>query len=247
VSTGRPTIRRVGGLDGCRAGWVLATTILTSAGQAEVDRAQVGQAEVRIVPTFADALSLVLDGTLAALGVDMPIGLPDAGLREADRQARTRLGPRRSSVFAAPVRAVLGAADYPDALARSRAVDGRGLSKQAFHLLPRIAEVDAAMTRDLQDRVFECHPETCFARLAGRPLTTVKRDAEGRADRTALLTPHLGDVTALWRDPPRGAKADDVLDALAITITAERVLAGDVEHLGDGAIDRRGLRMEIVV
>jgi predicted RNase H-like nuclease len=238
----RHATRLVGGLDGSRGGWVLATVPVGPAGRAEA-----GRAEVRMLATFADALDLVLDGTLAALGIDMPIGLPEAGARAADGAARARLGPRRSSVFATPVRAVLGAADYADALVRSREIDGRGLSKQAYHLLPRIAEVDAAMTPGLQDRVFECHPETCFARLAGRPLTTVKRNPEGRADRQALLSTELGDVSGLWRDPPRGARADDVLDALAITVTAGRFLAGDAEHLGDGAVDRKGLRMEIVV
>jgi predicted RNase H-like nuclease len=177
----------------------------------------------------------------------MPIGLPDAGPRPADGAARRRLGPRRSSVFPTPLRAVLAATDYPDALARSRAVDGRGLSKQAYNLLPRIAEVDAAMTPGLQDRVFECHPETCFARLAGRPLTTVKRDAAGRAERSELLAPVLGDVVHLWRAPPAGARADDVLDALVVAATAARFVVGDVEHLGDGARDGTGLRMEIVV
>jgi predicted RNase H-like nuclease len=234
--------RRVGGLDGCPAGWVLATTVLTTAGHVTPD-----QAEVRLVPTFAEALALVLDGTLDALGIDMPIGLPDAGPRQADRAARLRLGTRRASVFATPVRAVLGAVDYRDALVRSRSVDGRGLSKQAYNLLPRIAEVDAAMTPDLQDRVFECHPETCFARLAGQPLTTVKRDPEGRADRDSLLTPVLGDVRSLWLTPPPGARADDVLDALAILTTAARVVAGSATRLGDGSLDGTGLRMEIVV
>jgi len=233
-------VTRVGGLDGCRAGWVLATA------EAAHGRPVPGTVAVAVVPAFADALALVVAGELGALGVDMPIGLPAAGPRAADRAARQRLGPRRSSVFPTPVRSVLGAVDYPDALARSRAVDGRGLSKQAFNLLPRIAEVDAAMTPALQTSVFECHPETAFTRLAGGPLLTTKRRADGRAHRAALLAPEVGPV-GRWLDPvPPGAAADDVLDALVVVVIAARALVGDVERLGDGAVDERGLRMEIV-
>jgi predicted RNase H-like nuclease len=234
--------RLVGGLDGCRTGWVLATATATSAGLVVA-----GTARVRVIATFAEAVRLVLDGTLAALGVDMPIGLPDSGPRAADGAARARLGPRRSSVFPTPCRAVLGATDYPDALDRSRGASGKGLSKQSFNLLPKIAEVDAAMTPALQDRIFECHPETAFAHLAGQPLSTTKRQADGRTERHALLRPELGDTVRLATPPPPGCQADDVLDALVVTVIAGRFVAGDVRHLGDGAVDRRGLRMEIVV
>jgi predicted RNase H-like nuclease len=158
-----------------------------------------------------------------------------------------RLGPRRSSVFPTPVRAALTAEDYPEALARSRAVDGRGLSKQAFNLLPAIAEVDAAITPELQDHVIECHPETVFARLNGGPVSTRKHDAAGIADRRRLLDPWLVDGIASIGPAPSGAKTDDVPDAVAVALTAARLTIGDVEHLGDGERDGRGLRMEIVV
>jgi len=234
-------VRRVGGLDGCRGGWVLATVGIDERGSAVADTA-----DVQVISTFAEAVALVTSGQMAALGVDMPIGLPDAGRREADFEARRRLGPRASSVFPTPLRSVLSATDYPDALLRSRAVDGKGLSKQAFNLLPKMVEVDAAMTPALQDQVFECHPETAFVHLAGRPLTTTKREAVGWAERVDLLATVLGDVTGLADRPPPGAKVDDVLDALAVATVATRLVGGRVERLGDGALDARGLRMEIV-
>lgn len=40
---------------------------------------------------------------------------------------------------------------------------------------------------------------------------------------------------------------DDVLDACALVTTARRLVTGDVEPLGDGATDERGLRCEIVL
>jgi len=238
----------VGGLDGCRGGWILATLTWEPERDDQVSTGAIrSDVAVDKLSTFAEAIALVRSGALLALGVDMPIGLPDSGQREADRAARRRLGRRRSSVFPTPVRSTLQSVDYADALARSRAIDGRGLSKQAFNLLPRIIEVDELMTPALQSKVFECHPETCFATLAGHSLTTVKRHADGLAERNALLSSVLGDVTTFSNHPPTGSKPDDVLDALVIATVAKRFLAGNVERLGDGSIDRRGLRMEIVV
>jgi predicted RNase H-like nuclease len=229
----------VGGLDGCRAGWVLAT----------IRGDTTSEVEVELVSRFDDALARVVGGELSALAVDMPIGLPD-GPRAADDEARRRLGARRATVFPTPVRAVLGATDHVDALARSRRACGRGLSVQAFHLLPKMAEVDRCMSPALQDRVFECHPELAFAHLAGRVLASSKRALDGRRERIALLARALGTastVTDLVDRPPRGAKPDDVADALAIALVARRFVRADVERLGDGRVDRRGLRMEIVV
>ena len=230
----------VGGLDGCRTGWVLAT--LSPDGL-----------EVGVVATFAEAVARVDGGTLAALAVDMPIGLPDDGPRRADQEARRRLGPRRGSVFATPVRATLEAVDYLDALAISRRVIGKGLSKQSFNLLGPMAEVDRAMTPSRQDQIFECHPELAFAQLAGAPLRHSKHTRSGIDERLALLATALGparssELAAAVGAPGRGAGPDDVVDAVVIAWVAQALAAGhgDVEHLGDGARDRRGLRMEIV-
>jgi predicted RNase H-like nuclease len=221
----------VAGVDGARGGWVVATL------------AEGLPPTVELVARFATVVDRVRAGALDTVGVDMPIGLPDAGVRACDVAARARLGPRRSSVFATPVRAALGAADHAEALARSRAVDGRGLSVQAFHLLPRIAEVDAVMTPALQATVVECHPESVFAVLAGGPLASTKRTAAGREERRRLLAAAGVEVPVA---SPSGAAAHDVLDALAAAVGAARLVRGEALVLGDGALDARGLRMAIV-
>ncbi len=56
--------------------------------------------------------------------------LPDAGARACDRAAGRLLGRARSSVFPAPVRTVLAAADHADACARSRAASEKALPAQ---------------------------------------------------------------------------------------------------------------------
>jgi len=208
----------VAGVDGCRAGWAVALA----------DRSSI--LDIRVFPAFADVVALGCD----AIAVDMPIGLLDHGPRACDVEARRRLGPRRSSVFPTPLRPMLATTTYAEASAIA------GLSKQAFHLLPKIREVDAVMTPRRQRTIVEVHPELCFAALLGAPCSAPKRTTEGRAERLAVV-----DVTI--DRPPAGAAWDDVLDACALVHTARRLVQGAVERLGDGIRDARGLRCEIVL
>lgn len=197
-----------------------------------------GPVELTVLATFAEALDL----DVAAVGVDMPIGLPPAGVRACDVGARRLLGPRRSSVFPAPARPVLRAATWEEANGRSRAIDGRGLPRQTFGLLGKIDEVDRLLSPAVQRRVVEVHPEVSFARMFDGPVPFPKRTPEGRAARRALVVERFGDVPV--RLP--GAAADDVLDACAVLWSAGRFHRGEHAVLGNGAIDERGLRMEIV-
>ena len=198
--------------------------------------------EVHVVASFAEVLAL----GAAAIAVDMPIGLPAAGQRACDVEVRRRLGPRRASVFPAPIRPVLDASGYVEALELGRAADGRGMSKQSFHLLSKIRELDALATPRVQRTVVECHPELCFAAMTGSPCAHPKRTPPGRAERLVALRSAFPDVDLHLAAPHRGARADDVLDAFATAWTARRVAAGTAEHIG-GDLDERGLRMEVVV
>ena len=209
----------VAGVDGCRGGWAVAL--------GSIDNKPL---EVCVVPTFADVLALGAD----AIAIDMPIGLADAGRRACDIEARRRLGPRRSSVFPAPLRPMLEATTYQDAMAIG------GLSKQAYNLLPKIREVDALITPHRQRTIVEAHPELCFTRLLGQPCRASKRTPAGRIERQMVVSLSID-------RPPTGAAWDDVLDACALVETARRLVSGAVERLGDGSRDRRGLRCEIVL
>lgn len=201
------------------------------------------------------------------IGIDMPIGLPDDAPRPSDRAARVLLGPRRATLFPTPMRAVLDAIDYPDALSRSRAVSGRGLSKQAWNLVPAIRQVRLAALaaqRGGGPAFVEVHPETSFTVMAGRPLAP-KRSHEGVAERVDALVGALGelgpsaddlrDPVGLVRpadaaDDAAGAMgrfgADDVLDALAAAWSARRYALGVATVLGDG-VDASGLPLTLVI
>ena len=201
--------------------------------------------DVNVVASLDSVVEDVEAGRLASVAIDMPIALPSDGWRECDTEARRRLGRRRSSVFPAPARSVLGAPSYEEACARSVRACGKKVSKQLFNILPRIAEVDDLMSPTLQSRVFEMCPEFSFAVLGGGPMCANKRTTEGRAERIWALSLEFGNVTALVADPPPGATTDDVLDAIVGAWTAHRQVAGAHVRLG-GAPDERCLRMEVI-
>jgi len=225
----------VAGVDGCPAGWVVVS----------VPRRGTRASAVSVVAGLGDVVGELEAGRLDAVAIDIPIGLPVRGPRAADVAARARLGPRRSSVFPAPARAVLGASDYEDACRRSRAACGVAVSTQLFNILPKIAEADGLVSATLQRRLAEMCPELSLALLAGAPMAHAKRTPEGRSERRNALARVFRDAAWHADHPPRGARADDVLDAFAGAWSARRLASGTHLRLG-GDLDERGLRMEIV-
>ncbi|MFZ8984518.1 MAG: DUF429 domain-containing protein [Steroidobacteraceae bacterium] len=225
------------GIDGCPAGWVAAI-------QADTE------VELRLASCLKDLVADLPARSL--LAIDMPIGLPEAGPRECDVLARRRLGAARgASVFAAPVRAVLNARDYATALARHRRADGRGLSRQAFNILPKIREVDRLLASrpNLRRRMIEVHPESSFAQWnGGAPIPAGKKTREGRQQRSHLVDtrwPGLREAF-LALTLRREVAEDDILDAFAALWSAERYARGEALCLPERRVrDTRGLWMAI--
>jgi len=91
------------------------------------------------------------------VGIDMPLGLLESGWREADRAARGLLGPRRSSVFAIPPRAVWAQASYQAANQRCRELTGQGLAIQAWGLRAKLLEANQYRVTCGQP-LYEVHP-----------------------------------------------------------------------------------------
>ena len=154
------------------------------------------------------------------------------------------IGARRSSVFPAPPRAILDAESYEDAIATSRPLSGKGISRQLFGIFPRIRDVDRLMTPERQRFIVETHPEVSFALLAGRAMAYHKSKPQGRDERLALLRIVFADVDS-HADPPAGARRDDVLDAFVAAWSARRFASRTHRQLG-GDVDERGLRMEMI-
>ncbi|MBX9576034.1 MAG: DUF429 domain-containing protein [Caulobacteraceae bacterium] len=230
----------VAGIDGTKAGWVVVQIV----GQ---------DFAIWSAPDIVAALGRLGPNTLVA--IDMPIGFPDEarrGGRDCEKLARAAMPGRGSSVFGSPCRAALGAADYEEACLVNRAssLDGLALSKQAHALFPKMREIDSAITPELQARVFEVHPELCFATLAASMGTTIrhsKKDPEGFTERWALLVAAgfpVDDLLAVRKHVK--AQADDVLDAAVSAWTAVRRAQGSaLRHPEVPPRDSRGLLMEM--
>ncbi|HLF77302.1 MAG TPA: DUF429 domain-containing protein [Dehalococcoidia bacterium] len=230
---------RIAGVDGCLKGWLVVKATSTDQG--------IGFEEAEIHARFADVLTVTQE--CDAVAVDMPMGLSSDGPRIADALARRAIGPRASSVFPSPVRAVLEAASYAEASLISAAVhrDGKKVSRQTYQLLNKVREVDGSMSPSLQERVVESHPEVCFWALNNQhPLVWPKRTPEGLAHRRRLLATVYVDSLSPAA-PPTGSAWDDLYDACVLAWTASRLARGIARRFpAEPEYDGRGLRMEIV-
>ena len=236
----------VAGVDGVSGGWVMAVT-------AAADGSPV---EFSVWGTLADLWSQARARRLRVVSVDMPAGLPGTEKREADTQAHRLLGARRSSLFWTPPLCVLDAAHHAEANRRSWGETGRGISVQAFSLMPKIRELRDTLApgdfaAEARPRAAEVHPETSFVHLAGEPMSVSKRQPAGEEERLEVLEevfPNIAEaaVDAPPAGPPRPA-LDDLLDAAAAAWTARRIVAGNAECLGAGEQDETGYPMHIWV
>jgi predicted RNase H-like nuclease len=228
--------RIVAGVDGCGCKWLAVV---------QGDRGM----DARIVPDLERLLDTLPD---VLIGIDVPIGLPNQGSRTCDVLARKLLGrPRGSSVFPAPIRACLEDRDYRDLCSLHKQVDGRGLSKQAFHLLPKIRQVDDLVRTPglFSDRIREVHPEVSFALWNdGQPMRFNKKKPEGRRERERLIDREWpGDRERLARElRGSGYAADDLNDAFAALWSSRRIAAGEARMFpGEIQRDAKGLPMRI--
>lgn len=209
------------GVDGCNAGWVGA--LLTGTTYDVLVAADIGNL-VTEARRRAPGLEVV--------AIDIPIGLPDAGPRLTDRLAREQLPTgRKSSVFPTPSRAAVAHTTHPEVSAANRAAVGVGLSIQAFHLVPKIVQVDAFVRGGPPVTVLEAHPEVSFAEIDAACVVPSKATAAGRAARRLALT-GVGLEPPLYV-PGRGYAPDDLLDACAVAWTARRYVSGTAYSLPD--------------
>jgi predicted RNase H-like nuclease len=214
------------GADGCHAGWLAAFV-----------RAAGGEVRVTVLPRFADVLAAPEAPVIIA--VDIPIGLPERvghGGRAAENAIRPLLGARQSSVFSVPSRTAMAAEDYREAcgIALATSDPPRKISKQLYMIAPKIREVDACLRADRSAvaRVREVHPELAFWRLNGQCALDEPKKVKGRCYepglllRRRLLTEAGFPAAVVNGAPPKGAAADDLLDALACAAIARRIHAG---------------------
>lgn len=218
----------VAGADGCPPGWAVVLRDITGRRPAEF--------------VVCDDMAALLrhPRVPAMIAVDMPIGLPEsvgAGGRGPEAEVRPLLGERKSSVFSIPSRSAVYGEDFEAACEASLATSEppRKVSIQAFHLFPKIRQIDALLREDpgLLMLVKECHPEVAFMRMnGGAPLTEPKKvkssvHGPGIAERKRLLVEAAGyDEAFLETKPPPGVGIDDFIDACACAYVAEKLARG---------------------
>lgn len=255
---------QVAGVDGCPGGWLVV-------------RAEVAANRLRLVSApipldrFTDVVAATKDCDCVA--VDIPIGLTEGPERDADRAAREKLGqPRGSSVFRAPCWPILcqttDESPYADACAVSRkycchkqSEEPAAMSLQTYHIMKKVREVNLWLKvererrEDVQDRIFEMHPEVSFWALNDGNATQYSKKAKaqrGKRERISLLSRSFDDALASVELTKTAAMArrpgyDDFLDACVAAWTAARRALAKHETLPTKPPpDRYGLRMEIV-
>ncbi len=205
------------GLDACRGKW-----LAVALDEGYFDDARLASDAAALVTAWPDA---------AAIGVDIPIGLPETPRREADRAAREFVGERRSSVFATFPSAVLEAPTYEDAKAICVAEGWPKPSIQSYGMRHRIIEIARLAAAD--ERIVEVHPEVSFRELLGRTLSP-KRTGSGGSERRLALA----DAGIELPDLPH--PLDDVLDAAVTAWSAMRYADGKALPLPQGHQARIG-------
>jgi len=218
------------GLDGFRKGWV---AVLLDG----------DLHEIRFCRDIAEALSVRFDRA----AIDIPIGMTDDGERACDLLAREKLRPHSSRVFAGARRWLWTEFTDPDRANRSALERGqKRVSRQLWHLGPKIMEVDRFVQANRAHDICEAHPELVFLRLNdGKPLPSKKSEDGIRLRRRLLKREGIRTIDRWLADqrPGTGAKCDDVLDACAVAIAA-RDAAGCVPE-GTAPRDAYGVPMQI--
>ncbi|WP_299035585.1 DUF429 domain-containing protein [uncultured Pseudokineococcus sp.] len=227
------------GVDGARGRWACA--LWAGPGAAP-------QLEVADGPQ--DVRDLAERHGAAVVGLDLPLGLVEAGPRWADEAARRRLAEAGASspgadrrgaasrVFPTPARPVVAhGGSYAEARALARQSGAPSPSAQAFALFAHVRAWDEAGARwGPGPELVEVHPELSFAAMAGRVLAP-KRSARGAQQRLGVLAGERGlgcgadALGAALETAPAAVALDDALDAAAAAWSAHRVAGGSAEPL----------------
>ena len=226
----------VAGVDGAQKGWVVAYLPPDRDHEAYLTRYE----------TFQQVKTSVIALGCSIVGVDMPIGLQLGGTRQSDREARRRLGSRRSTLFPTPSSVVLEATTYEDALKRSRDQTGKGLSIQTWNLVPQIREVRNTIQPVDSETFIECHPESSFAAMVGDSLVS-KKTPEGIQQRLVVLRNIVPRIDTIVEKLPKKCNIDDALDAFAAAWSAKRFSQREAIILGGDEYDEQGYPLRIVI
>src|SRR6516164_7522847 len=151
---------------------------------------------------YAATTDHLLDVSYQRAMIDIPIGLPQRGYRDCDLAARWN---------------VWGFESYEAANAHYRIVKDTCISQQLWHLRHKLKEINETITSEIQNRLFESHPELVFWRLNRKQTLPIKKTPEGRLRRIELVEEYGISRIKEWLDQRHGTgiRRDDLIDACA--------------------------------
>lgn len=205
--------KKWGGIDGCKGGWILAETD-----------------GVQFTCTFLDSLSRLNPPDFETLLIDIPLSFAKNDLRVSEVEAKKRLGKRRSTLFLTPVKEAVFEKNYQKGLEINRKIAGRGFSKQAFFLFPKIQEALFLKEKSFGN-FFESHPELCFLGLSGEVAKYSKKTKEGRAERLELIKKLSLEAFSAIHKTKHKVFEEDLIDAVLLALAAMK--KEGLTYLGD--------------
>ena len=182
--------------------------------------------------------------------IDAPVGLPEneeQALQRPDRAAREylKVPARRSAVFPVPFRQLVYETDKQVIWNMSREL-GAKITPQSIALFPILRQIDVFLSEhpSWKERLVESHPECAFQALNGNVGLMYSKHCEaGASERLEILSRFVENTEDLWNRTPRKWR-EDVLDALALAVTASRDFVSVSPSVSP---DSKGLPMRIVI
>jgi len=227
------------GIDGSRGGWV---AVLRNSENENIYDVK-----------FAKDLSTLLKPNIDLALIDMPIGLDNKakpGGRSVDKIARKFLIKRKSSIFNAPSRYILEAKNYKEANKINK-MNGLGLSKQSWNLIPKIIELEKVLHLKERPKIYESHPEICFQVMNGKELKHSKKEDLGINERKGILSSNGFNKKFLKKfisQKGTNYQPDDFLDACALSWSALRVAKEiNINLPEDAHFDKFGILMQMKI
>ncbi len=215
---------KTAGIDGCKAGWILITFS--------------GGSSYRVLRNKED-LEKAFD-EFDRIFIDMPIGLEDENYtRECDQLLREKLGAEyASSVFSPPIRPALHAPSYVEANMQSYEYTEKKLTLQSWNITPKIRLLDDMLQAQpqLQNKVFESHPELLFMKLNGGMIYQKKNTKKGLSHRLSLIVDREEIADDFFRDIKEEFRRnevgeDDIVDAMALALGAKQSAEDGIKTL----------------
>ncbi|WP_234573218.1 DUF429 domain-containing protein [Rhodohalobacter sp. 614A] len=216
---------KTAGIDGCKAGWILIT----------FDEDNPKYEVLRTDDDLKDAFH-----RFDRIFIDMPIGLEDDQYtRECDALLRKKLGPEyAASVFNPPIRPALHAPSYVEANMQSFEFTEKKMTVQAWNITPKIKVVDRFLTEEpeLQNVVFESHPELLFMNLNGGMIFQKKNTKKGLRHRLSLVSEREDIAKDFFRDIKEDfrrneVEEDDIVDSMALALGAKQSVEKGIKTL----------------